>query len=48
MAAENMAIQTVIAQETGFGFGKNWSSFLQLLDESRIQEAGCSALRHGA
>lgn len=30
------------AQEVRFKFGKNWSSFLQMLDESRIQEAETS------
>ena len=26
-------------KEVRFGFGKNWSSYLTLLDENRIQEA---------
>jgi 2-polyprenyl-6-hydroxyphenyl methylase/3-demethylubiquinone-9 3-methyltransferase len=31
-----------VAQELRFGFGKNWSSFLEMLDETRIQEAEAS------
>jgi hypothetical protein len=29
----------IMTQELRFGFGKNWANFLQLLDESRIEEA---------
>ena len=29
-------------EEVRFKFGKNWSSFLKMLDESRIQEAEAS------
>lgn len=32
----------VAVQEVRFKFGRNWSSFLQVLDESRIQEAEAS------
>lgn len=33
---------TIGTEEVRFGFGRNWSSFLKMLDEGRIQEAEAS------